>query len=58
VDTVIVAGTVVKRNGALVGIDVARIRKLFVEARDRLFGYDDYPGMRPPAAQAVGASRS
>jgi cytosine/adenosine deaminase-related metal-dependent hydrolase len=58
VDTVIVAGKVVKRNGALVGIDVARIRKLFVEARDRLFGYDDYPGMRPSAAHAVGASRS
>jgi 5-methylthioadenosine/S-adenosylhomocysteine deaminase len=57
VDTVLVDGKVVKRGGTLVGIDVDRVRRLFVEARDRLFGYDDYPGMRPPAARhAVGAS--
>ena len=57
VDTVLVGGNVVKRDGKLVGIDVDRIRSLFVEARDRLFGYDSYPGMRPPAVQkAVGVS--
>jgi 5-methylthioadenosine/S-adenosylhomocysteine deaminase len=38
VDTVIVAGTVVKRHGELVGVDLARIRRLAVESRDFLFG--------------------
>ncbi len=55
VDTVLVDGRVMKRDGKLVGVDVDRIRRLFVEARDRLFGYDDYPGMKPPAAVATPA---
>jgi cytosine/adenosine deaminase-related metal-dependent hydrolase len=59
VDTVLVGGKIVKRGGKLVGIDVASIERVFVEARDRLFGYDDYPGMRPPAAQqAAGVAGS
>jgi 5-methylthioadenosine/S-adenosylhomocysteine deaminase len=37
VDTVLVAGRVVKRHGALVGVDVPRIRALAERARDRLF---------------------
>ncbi len=34
VDTVIVDGNVVKRDGTLVGVDVARVRRLAVESRD------------------------
>jgi cytosine/adenosine deaminase-related metal-dependent hydrolase len=56
VDTVLVAGKIVKRGGELVGIDVGRIRRLIVEARDRMYAYDDYPGMRPPLAVATPAS--
>jgi 5-methylthioadenosine/S-adenosylhomocysteine deaminase len=37
VDTVIVAGRVVKRDGALVGVDLDRVRRLAVESRDFLF---------------------
>ena len=55
VDTVLVDGKVMKRDGKLVGIDVERVRTVFVEARDRLFGYDDYPGMRPAAAKQAAA---
>jgi len=55
VDTVLVDGKIVKRDGKLVGIDVERVHRLLVEARDRLFGYDEYPGMRPPAAVATPA---
>ncbi len=50
VDTVFVGGKIVKRNGKLVGIDVERINRLLVEARDRMYAYDGYPGMRPPLA--------
>ena len=50
VDTVLVDGRIVKRAGKMVGIDVERIHRLIVEARDRMYAYDDYPGMRPPAA--------
>jgi len=56
VDTVLVGGKVVKRDGKLVGIDVERIHRLFVEARDRMYGYDNYQGMRPPVAAAAAAS--
>jgi 5-methylthioadenosine/S-adenosylhomocysteine deaminase len=38
VDTVIVAGKVVKRGGQLVGVDLDRVRRLAVESRDFLFG--------------------
>jgi cytosine/adenosine deaminase-related metal-dependent hydrolase len=55
VDTVLVDGKVVKRDGKLVGIDVDRVRNVFVEARDRLYGYDDYPGLRPAAATKAAA---
>jgi len=56
VDTVMVGGKIVKRDGRLVGIDVERIHNLFIEARDRMYAYDDYPGMRPPLAVATSAS--
>jgi cytosine/adenosine deaminase-related metal-dependent hydrolase len=56
VDTVIVGGKIVKRDGKLVGIDTERIYRLFIEARDRMYAYDDYPGMRPPLAVAASAS--
>jgi len=56
VDTVLVAGKIVKRDGKLVGIDVGRIHDLIVEARDRMYGYDGYAGLRPPAAVAAQAS--
>jgi 5-methylthioadenosine/S-adenosylhomocysteine deaminase len=52
VDTVMVGGKIVKRDGKLVGIDVERIHALFIEARDRMFAYDNYQGMRPPALAA------
>jgi 5-methylthioadenosine/S-adenosylhomocysteine deaminase len=53
VDTVMVGGRVVKRDGKLVGIDTERILRLFIESRDRMYAYDDYPGMRPPLAVAA-----
>jgi cytosine/adenosine deaminase-related metal-dependent hydrolase len=56
VDTVMVGGKIVKRDGKLVGIDSERIYRLFIEARDRMYAYDDYPGMRPPLAVAASAS--
>lgn len=37
VDTVLVAGRIVKRNGELVGVDLDRIRSHAENARDRLF---------------------
>ena len=36
VDTVLVAGRVVKRDGRLIGVDVERVRRLAVETRDYL----------------------
>jgi cytosine/adenosine deaminase-related metal-dependent hydrolase len=56
VDTVMVGGRIVKRDGKLVGIDTERAYRLFIEARDRMYAYDDYPGMRPPLAVAASAS--
>jgi 5-methylthioadenosine/S-adenosylhomocysteine deaminase len=38
VDTVLVAGRVVKREGALVGADRARVRRLAEESRERIYG--------------------
>jgi 5-methylthioadenosine/S-adenosylhomocysteine deaminase len=55
VDTVLVGGKIVKRAGKLVGIDVERIHNLLVEARDRMYGYDNYAGMRPPVGAATPA---
>jgi cytosine/adenosine deaminase-related metal-dependent hydrolase len=56
VDTVLVGGKVMKRGGKLVGIDVERVHRLLVEARDRMYAYDNYAGMRPPVAAAAAAS--
>jgi 5-methylthioadenosine/S-adenosylhomocysteine deaminase len=36
VDTVLVDGVAVKRGGALQGVDVARVRRLAIEARDQI----------------------
>jgi hypothetical protein len=36
VDTVLVRGTVVKRNGQLLTCDIARLRRLAEESRDHL----------------------
>jgi 5-methylthioadenosine/S-adenosylhomocysteine deaminase len=47
VDTVLVAGRVVKRRGTLVDIDVARVRRLANEARDRVFEAAERDGYRP-----------
>jgi cytosine/adenosine deaminase-related metal-dependent hydrolase len=38
VETVLVAGRVVKRDGAMVGVDMARVRRLAEESRERIFG--------------------
>jgi cytosine/adenosine deaminase-related metal-dependent hydrolase len=37
VDTVLIAGKVMKRNGQLVGVDFDRLNRLGNEARDRLY---------------------
>ena len=37
VDTVLIAGKVMKRNGQLVGVDFARLTRLGDEARDRIY---------------------
>ena len=37
VDTVLIAGKVMKRNGQLVGVDFERLNRLGNEARDRLY---------------------
>jgi len=37
VDTVIIAGTVKKRGGRLVGVDVARVTRLAEQSRDFIF---------------------
>ena len=34
VDTILVDGKVVKRDGKLVGVDAARVRRLAIESRD------------------------
>jgi 5-methylthioadenosine/S-adenosylhomocysteine deaminase len=43
VDTVLVAGEVVKRRGSLVGVDVARVRTLAEAARDHVLAAADVP---------------
>lgn len=55
VDTVMVGGRIVKRGGRLTTIDVDRVHRLLVEARDRAYAYTDYPGMRPPAHAVTGS---
>jgi 5-methylthioadenosine/S-adenosylhomocysteine deaminase len=48
VDTVLVGGMIVKRGGALVGIDVKAIESELVAARDHLYEAGNYAGMFPP----------
>ena len=43
VDTVLVAGRVVKRDGALVGVDLPKLYDQVYNARDRLFARADVP---------------
>jgi len=43
VDTVMVAGKIVKRHGRLVGVDLARIRKEATQARDYIVGKMNWP---------------
>jgi hypothetical protein len=37
VGTVLIAGKLMKRNGAMLGIDLARLDRLGNEARDRIY---------------------
>jgi 5-methylthioadenosine/S-adenosylhomocysteine deaminase len=46
VDTVLIAGKVMKRAGALVGVDFARLTRLGNEARERLFSNAKVPTSR------------
>ena len=46
VDTVLIAGKVKKRNGELVGVDMARIGRLLNEARERALTNGNYPRAR------------
>jgi len=46
VDTVLIAGKVMKRNGQLVGVDFARLKRLGDEARERLFSNAKVPPSR------------
>jgi cytosine/adenosine deaminase-related metal-dependent hydrolase len=43
VDTVIVAGKIVKRHGKLVGVDLARLRKQATQSRDYIAGKMNWP---------------
>ena len=46
VDTVLIAGKVMKRNGQLVGVDFARLTQLGNEARERLYTNANVPRSR------------
>jgi len=46
VDTVLIGGKVMKRNGQLVGVDFARLARLGEEARERLFSNAGVPRSR------------
>ncbi|HKQ27323.1 MAG TPA: amidohydrolase family protein [Burkholderiales bacterium] len=46
VDTVLIGGRVMKRNGQLVGVDMARITRLLNEARERALTNGKYPRAR------------
>ena len=46
VDTVLIAGKVMKRNGQLTGVDFARLKRLGEEARARLFSNAKVPPSR------------
>jgi 5-methylthioadenosine/S-adenosylhomocysteine deaminase len=47
VDTVLVGGRVVKRGGALIGVDAARIRRVAEESRERIFEAVAAKGLPP-----------
>jgi cytosine/adenosine deaminase-related metal-dependent hydrolase len=49
VDTVIVAGEIVKRDGALVSIDTAAIAAELAATRDRIHAIENPEGIAPPA---------
>lgn len=51
VDTVFVAGEVVKRGGTLVGVDVEAVRDDLVVARDRLYAACDFDDIDPQLAK-------
>jgi 5-methylthioadenosine/S-adenosylhomocysteine deaminase len=55
VDTVLVDGKVVKRDGDLIGIDVARVRADLLNCRDRLFAAGGFEGMMPAALEPSAA---
>lgn len=63
VDTVLVAGRVVKRDGALAGVDTARVAASVSQSRAHLFGeLDARGGLLPPAPEGftdaiIGAMR-
>jgi len=46
VDTVLIAGRVMKRNGQMVGVDMNRVSRLAHEARDRVVARAGYPRAR------------
>jgi cytosine/adenosine deaminase-related metal-dependent hydrolase len=46
VDTVLIAGKVMKRNGQLVGVDFARLTRIGNEARERLYANANIPRSR------------
>jgi len=37
IDTVLIAGRIVKREGQMVGLDLAKLQRLGDEARDRIY---------------------
>ena len=50
VDTVLVDGKIVKRDGQLVGFDLEEIRSALLTCRDRVFACAGYDGVTPPVA--------
>ena len=46
VDTVLIAGKIMKRNGRMVGLDMNRVSRLAHEARDRVMARAGYPRQR------------
>ena len=59
VDTVLVDGEFVKRDGRLARLDMSQIRAGLARSRDRLYGTGNYPGIRPlMTGAASGETRS
>jgi 5-methylthioadenosine/S-adenosylhomocysteine deaminase len=46
VDTVLIAGKVMKRNGQLVGVDLTRVARLAREAQERNYKAANVPNKR------------